>query len=181
VYQTVPRSISRAVLTINGQGGLSTAAKSTLDVKRKSSGDTTNADGFDPLGTSCSTSATGTNNPPQLLEAMSQDLGPNVSQGFTNNSPTARSMPPIPYVELVDQSANSPGNAPQALYVTTDSCLPVQPSTWTALNFYYRTEQINGTIISGGAVISGEVYDDVHDSGTLDRRRFPASWDGPSN
>ena len=57
------------------------------------------------------------------------------------------------------------GNTPEALYVNT----LIVPSGATlnldGLHLYARTEQVNGTIVQGGAVISGQVYDDANGSG----------------
>ena len=111
--------VSRAALTINGQGGLSVSSNSTLDVSGNLLGNTTNAAAFNPLGTVVLDSGTGTSNPPQLLEAMSQDLG-NVAAGFNNNfAYSTLELTANTYVELVDDSANSPGNTPEAVYVNT--------------------------------------------------------------
>ena len=110
-------------------------------------------------------SAAGTSNPPQLLEAMSQDLG-NVAAGFNNNFAYGTlELTANTYVELVDNAANSPGNTPEALYVN-DLIVPAGATlNLDGLHLYAQTEQINGTIVTGGAVVSGEVYDDVNGNG----------------
>ena len=78
-------------LTINGQGGLSVSSTSTLDVSGNLLGNTTNTSAFNPPATVILDSGAGTANPPQLLEAMSQDLG-NISQRVQPTTlPTARS------------------------------------------------------------------------------------------
>jgi protocatechuate 3,4-dioxygenase beta subunit len=154
-------------LTINGQGGLSVSSNSTLQVSGNLLGDTTNAAGFNPLGTIVLDSGNGTNNPPQLLEAMSQDLG-NVAAGFSDNFAYGTlQLAANTYVELVDNAANSPGNTPEALYVD-DLIVPAGATlNLDGLQLYVHTEQINGTIVAGGAVVSGEVFNDVSGSGTL--------------
>jgi len=158
----------QGALTINGQGGLSTSSNSTLEVNGNLLGTTTNAAGFNPLGTVVLNSGNGTTKPPQLLEVMSQDLG-NVAAGFNQNFAYATlQLTANTYVELVDNAANSPGNTPEALYVN-DLIVPAGATlNLDGLHLYVHTEQINGTIIAGGAVISGEVYDDVNGNGTLD-------------
>ena len=112
-------------------------------------------------------SASGTSNPPQLLEAMSQDLG-NVAAGFNQNfAYSTLELTANTYVELVDDAANSPGNTPEALYVN-DLIVPAGATlNLDGLHLYVHTEQINGTDRVGGAVVSGEVYDDVNGSGSL--------------
>src|SRR5271157_2598176 len=155
-------------LTLNGQGGLSSASASTLQVSGNVLGNTTNAAGFNPLGTVVLDGGNGTNNPPQLLEVMSQDLG-NVAAGFTNNFAYGTlQLTANTYVELVDNAANSPGSTPQALYVNNLIVPAGATLNLDGLHLYVHTEQINGTIVSGGAVVSGEVYDDVNGNGTLD-------------
>jgi RHS repeat-associated protein len=155
-------------LTINGLGGLSVSTNSILEVSGNLLGNTTNAAGFNPLGTVVLDSANGTNNAPQLLEAMSQDLG-NVAAGFNDNFAYGiLELTANTYVELVDNAANSPGDTPEALYVK-DLIVPAGATlNLDGLHLYVQTEQINGTIVAGGAVVSGEVYDDVNDNGTLD-------------
>ena len=159
--------VIRGSLTINGQGGLSTSSGSVLEVSGNLLGTTQNAAGFNPLGTVV-LNGNGTSSSPQLLEAMSQDLG-NVAAGFSNNFAYGTlQLAANTYVELVDNAANSPGNSPQALYVN-DLIVPAGATlNLDGLQLYVHTEQINGTIMTGGAVVSGEVYDDFKRDGTLD-------------
>ena len=66
----------------------------------------------------------------------------------------------------MDDAANSPGDTPEALYVN-DLIVPAGTTlNLDGLHLYIHTEQIDGTIV-GGAVVTGEVYDDVSGSGTL--------------
>ena len=159
--------IIKGNLTLSGQGGLSVASNSTLDVSGNLLGNTTNAAAFAPLGT-VALDGTGTSSSPQLLEAMSQDLGDGPA-GFNNNFAYGTlELTANTYVELVDNAANSPGDAPQALYVN-DLIVPAGATlNLDGLNLYVHTEQVKGTIISGGAVVSGEVFNDLNDDGTLD-------------
>ncbi len=132
------------------------------DVSGSLLGDTQNADAFAPQGDVVFDGAGGTNNPPQLLEAMSSDLGA-VQAGFTNNfaygtiSLTANS-----YVRLVDQTQNSGGSGPEAVYA--DGLILAAGATLdlNGLHLYVRGSQIastahilNGTISqlpSGGPI-----------------------------
>jgi len=155
-------------LTINGQGGLSAGTSTSVDVSGNLLGNTTNAAAFNPQGTVILDSAQGSTNPPQLLEAMSQDLG-DVATGFVDNFAYGTlELTANTYVELVDQAANSPGSAPEAVYVNTLIVPAGATLNQDGLNIYAQTKQINGTIIAGGAIINGEVYNDVNDSGTLE-------------
>ena len=155
-------------LTINGGGGLSTSSGSTLNVSGNLVGNTTSAAAFNPLGTVILDSAQGTVNPPQLLEAMSQDLG-NVAAGFNSNFAfSTLELTANTYVELVDNAANSPGNGPEALYVNKLIVPAGATLNLDGLHLYAQTEQINGTVVSGGATISGEVFNDLNDNGVLE-------------
>jgi hypothetical protein len=156
----------QGALTINGQGGLSLSSASTLDVSGNLLGTTTNAAAFNPLGTVVLDS--GTSSSTQLLEAMSRDLGPN-SGGFTNNFAYGTlEISSNTAVELVEDAANSPGNAPQALYVNDLIIEPGATLNLDGLHLYYNSEQNNGMIIApGGAAVSGQVYDDANGSGTF--------------
>ncbi len=106
-------------LTINAQGGLSVSTVSTLDVSGNLVGNTTNAAGFNPLGTVVLDSGNGTNNPPQQLEAMSQDLG-NVPAGFNQNFAYGTlELTANTYVELVDNAPIRRATRPRPSMSTT--------------------------------------------------------------
>ena len=79
------------------------------------------------------------------------------------------------YVELVDESANSPGVRTQALYVN-DLIVPAgATSNLDGSNLYVDTEQVSGAIISGGADVSGEVFNDRMTARSMvASRAFPA-------
>ncbi len=158
----------QGALTINGQGGLSVSSVSTLNVSGNLLGNTTNAAAFNPIGTVVLDSGKGTGNPPQQLEAMSQDLG-NVAAGFNQNFAYGTlQLTANTYVELVDLADNAPGNTPEALYVN-DLIVPAGATlNLDGLHLYVHSEQINGTVVAGGAVISGEIYDDANGNGSLD-------------
>ena len=153
-------------LTINGQGGISVSSGSTVDVSGNLLGNTTDAAGFNNLGTVVFDGA-GTASSPQLVEAMSQDLG-NVGAGFNDNFAYGTlKLTANTYVEFVDDAANSPGDSPEAIYVN-DLIVPAGATlNLDGLHLYAKSEQNNGTLISGGAAVNGEVYDDANDSGSL--------------
>ena len=154
--------------SVNSLGALSLTPLGTLHVGGNLLGNTQNAQGWNPQGTVLLNSATGATHPPQLLEAMSQDLG-NVSQGFTNNFAYGTlALTTNTYAELVDQSANSSGSASEAVYVNTLIVPTGATLDLHGLNLYAQHTQINGTIISGAAIINGEVYNDVNDNGALE-------------
>jgi hypothetical protein len=138
----------QGAFTLNGQAGLSSTSASTLQVSGNILGNTTNSAAFNPLGSVVLDSGNGTTNPPQLVEAKSQDLG-DVSQGYTNNFAYGTlELTSNTYVELVDESANSPGSAPEAVYVNTLIVPAGATLNLNGLNLYAKTEEINGTIIS---------------------------------
>ena len=146
-------------MTINGAGALTVGLGSTLNVSGNLLGDTTNAAGFNILGTVV-LDGNGTSSSPQQLEVMSQDEG-NTAAGFTDNfAYNTLELANGTYVELVDYL----GGTPEALYVN-DLIVPAGTTlNLNGLNLYIHKAQIDGTII-GGAIITGQVYDDVSGSG----------------
>ena len=140
--------MSKGGLTLNGQGGLSVATNATLDVSGGLLGNTTNAGGFNISGTVVF-DGTGTSSSPQLLEAMSQDLG-NISAGFSDNfAYNTLELTANTYVELVDNAANSPGNTPEAVYVNTLIVPAGATLNLNGLHLYANTSEIKGTITGG--------------------------------
>ena len=136
-------------LTINGQGGLSISSNPTLEISGSLLGNTTNVAGFDASGTVVFDSGNGTSKPPQLLEAMSQDLG-NITTAFTQNfAYNTLKLTANTYVELVDNAANSPGNTPEAVYVNTLNVPAGATLNLNGLHLYANTENIKGTITGG--------------------------------
>ena len=103
-------------LTVNSPGILTTAAGSTVEISGNLLGNTTNADAYSWQGSASFDSGTGTASPPQLLEAMSADLG-GVQAGFVKNFAYGTiSLTANTSVELVDQSANTTSGKPEAVY-----------------------------------------------------------------
>ena len=132
-------------ITVTGQGVLSTSPGSTIEVSGNLLGDTQNSDAFAAQGNVVFDGAGGTNNPPQLLEAMSADVGA-VQAGFVNNfaygtiSLTANS-----YVQLVDQAHNSGGTGPEAVYAEGLILAAGATLDLNGLHLYVRGSQIAGT------------------------------------
>jgi hypothetical protein len=149
-------------LTIDGQGALTIGPGSTLEITGNLTGNTTNAAGFNVLG-SVVFDGDGTSTSPQYLQVLSQDLG-DTTAGFTQNFVyNTLELTNDTYVELMAGA----GGSPEALYVN-DLIVPAGTTlNLNGLNLYIHTEQISGTIIGGGAIITGEVYDDVSGSGSL--------------
>ncbi len=150
---------------IDGSGALSVEPGSTFAVSGNLLGGTTNAAGFNPLGT-VTFDGNGTSSSPQQLEVMSQDLG-DIPAGFQQNfAYDTLELSGNTYLELVDNSVNSPGNAPEALYVNHLIVPAGTTLNLNGLNLYIHTANVQGTIL-GGAIITGEVYSDSNSSGTL--------------
>ena len=157
-------------LTIDGQGALSVSTNSTVDVSGNVLGNTTNSAGFTPFGAVVLDSTTATINSPQLLEAMSQDMGAGAA-GFNQNfAYSALTLGSSNYVRLVDQSDNSPGNGAEAVYVNS---LVVPAGTTldlNGLNLYVRYSQVAGTITGGSITqvpVTGALTIDSPTSHTL--------------
>ncbi|MGO8745927.1 MAG: Ig-like domain repeat protein, partial [Thermoguttaceae bacterium] len=102
-------------LTIDGQGTLQGTATDTLEISGSLLGNTTNGAGFTQPGTLVF-DGSGTANAPQLLELMELDQG-NVPAGFSSSLAYGTlELGDKTYVELVDQSQNSPGPQHDAGY-----------------------------------------------------------------
>jgi RHS repeat-associated protein len=109
-------------------------------------GNTANADSFAPLG--ILSLASGSSASPELLEAMSNDLGFSAA-GFSDNFAYGTIALSSSYVRLVDQSHNSSGSVPEAVYANN----LVVPSGSTldlnGLHLYARATQISGIVLNG--------------------------------
>jgi hypothetical protein len=119
-------------------------------------GNTHSADSFNPQGTLLLNGA-GTAISPQLLEAMSADLG-YVPAGFTNNFDYGTlALGNKNYVKLVDQDHNSNVPGPEALYV--DSLVVPAGSTLdvNGLHVYARKIQIDGSVINGTVLATAPI------------------------
>ncbi len=136
-------------LTVSGEGTLSTTSNATVQIGGNLLGNTLNADGFNPAGTVLFNSSTSSASSPQLLEAMSADLGPEAA-GFQNNFDYGTiSLTNNTYVQLVDQTHNSSGTGAETVYA--DSIVVPAGTTLdlNGLNLYTHSEQINGTVLIG--------------------------------
>jgi len=141
----------RGTLRIDEAGILDSHPFGEIRVGGDLLGDGTNAAGFASEGVL----QLGTADGPaswQLLEVMGEDLG-DVEGGFSQNFAHGCLRVENTTVELVDLANNSPGVAPEALYVDT---LVVPAGTTLILNdlnVYTRTAQIEGTIVGTVQVI----------------------------
>ena len=145
-------SLDGGSVMINSPGVLVVQWSATVDIAGSLLGNTTNADLYEAQGT-VNFDGSGTSTAPQLLEAMSDDLG-NVSAGFQNNF--AYNTLAVgwndywnDYVRLVNDSNNSGSSNPEAVYVNT----LIVPSGSTldvnGLNLYAANTQVAGTITGG--------------------------------
>jgi uncharacterized repeat protein (TIGR01451 family) len=134
-------------VTVDGTGALANDPTGTLVLDESLLGNTTNVDGFALRGR---TLVPGANGAPQVeLEVMSADLGP-VLAGFTHNFAygtlevgTNRTL------QLVDQSRNSPGTTPEALYLDTLIVHSGATLDVNGLKVYVRSVQIDGAVVNG--------------------------------
>ncbi|MCY2990994.1 MAG: malectin domain-containing carbohydrate-binding protein [Planctomycetota bacterium] len=146
-------------LRIDGLGAFFTDASASGAIAGSLLGTTTNADHFAPQGT-MQFNGSGTASSPQLLEAMSQDLG-GASAGFTRNFVyNSLALSNNTRVQLVDQSDNAAGAGAEAVYVDS---LVVPTGTTLDLNglhLYSRVAQVSGTIV-------GDTFTQIPDSGPI--------------
>ena len=124
---------------------LSTSPGSTVDVSGNLLGDTQNSDAFAPQGNVIFDGAGGTSNPPQLLEAMSSDLGA-IPAGFVDNfAYSTISLTANSYVQLVDQAHNSGGTGPEAVYAEGLILAAGATLDLNGLHLYVRGSQVAST------------------------------------
>jgi RHS repeat-associated protein len=142
-----------ASLAVNGSSRLSSSSAGTITIGGSLLGSTQYPILFTPEGTLV-LDGYGTVTAPQLLEVMGRDLGL-VSSGFTNNFAYGTlALANKTYVELVDQSQNTNGGAPEALYVNSLIVPAGTTLDLNGLNLYARNTQIAGSVVNGahGAV-----------------------------
>jgi RHS repeat-associated protein len=145
-------SFADGSLELDGSARLAVQPGVSVTVGGNLIGNTRNRDQFDALGPVL-LNGMGMAATPQLLEVMSQDLG-NVPAGFNRNFAYGTlALGNNTYVRLVDQARNSPGTAPEALYVNS---LIVPAGATLDLNLYHvyaRATQIAaGASILGGTI-----------------------------
>ena len=141
-------SFTGGAVTIGGSGCLTSEPGTTISFTGNLLGATQNADQFNPNGNVLLDGA-GNSSSPQLLEAMSQDLGA-VAAGFARNFVyNTLTIGGSDYVRLVDQSQNTNSGAPEALYVDTLIVPAASTFDLNGLHVYARLVSNKGTILDG--------------------------------
>jgi len=139
-------SISGSV-NINDPGYLAMSSSETISISGSLLGNTHNASFFQVAG-ALSFDGFGTSSSPQLLEVMSDDLGPSQT-GFSNNFDYGSLSLSGTDVELVDHFQNSGGSGPEALYVNSLIVPKGNQLNLNGLHVYAKSAQINGTTLNG--------------------------------
>src|SRR5262249_8832022 len=138
--------------TINNPGVLASQTGTSITAYGNVVGATQNAGKYGPQGT-VTLAGSGTASAPQLLEAMSNDLG-NVGAGFVKNFAYGRvALADNTYVRLVDNAPNPAGTGAEAVYAGS---LAVPAGTTLDLNglhFYARAALVNGTVLNGSVSV----------------------------
>lgn len=134
-------------ISINGQGILSTGSSDAVNLEGNLLG-TTTAIATSALQGAITIDGEGTSSSPQLLEAMSNDLG-STAAGFSNNfAYGALTVESGDYVELVDQNQNVPGGAaPNAVYAESVNVQAAATLNLNGLNLYAYSVVATGTVI----------------------------------
>ncbi len=166
-------------LTVNSPGVLTTAVGSVVAISGNLLGNTTNADAYSWQGSASFDSGAGTASPPQLLEAMSADLG-GVQAGFVKNFAYGTiSLTANTSVELVDQSANTTTGKPEAVYAS-ELIVPAGATLdLNNLHLYVRGDQISGTILRGSVTVvssGGPIALDLPTPGNLTPAGATQNW-----
>ena len=146
-------------LNVNGSAIVTVSPNSALNVAGNLLGNTQNTAAFNPRGT-VTLNGSGTSSAPELLEAMSADLGTAPTSFVNNFAFGSLILGSNTYVKLVNQVQNSAGSNPEAVY--TNSLIVPTGSTLNlnGLHLYVRNAQIAGTI-TGGTITQ------IADSGAL--------------
>ena len=140
----VPKS-----LRVDGSSILTISPSSALTVGESLLGTTSNPAIFKPQGT-VTLNGGGNTASPRLLEAMSKDLGTQASAFSVNNFAYGGiNLANNTYLKLVDQSDNSSGTTPEAVY--TNSLIISTGSTLdlNGLTLYTRAFQLSGAVVNG--------------------------------
>ncbi len=165
--------------SVNGSGILTAAPASIMEISGDLLGTTKNSDDFNPPDTVQFDSGLGTTKPPQLLEAMSADLGA-VQAGFVNNFAYGTiGLTSNTYVQLVDQSHNTTSTKPEAIYA--DELIVPSGATLDLnnLHLYVRGDQIGGTILGGTVTVvpsGGSIALNAPTPGTLTPAGAVDNW-----
>jgi hypothetical protein len=139
-------------LEVDGPSALNVAAGGFLLIGGDLLGATQNPALFNPQGT-IGLFGGGTATTPDLLEAMSADLGSTIS-GFTNNFAFGTlSLASTTSIELVDQSHNSSGSGAEAVYANSLIVPSGSTLNLNGLHLYVQSSQVAGTIV-GGSIIT---------------------------
>ena len=140
-------------LAVDGAGILTSTAGSTIALTGDLLGTTQNADDFKPQGTVNFDGGAGTSSPPQLLEAMSVDMGA-VQSGFVNNFAYGTiSLTSNTSVELVDQSHNTTSTSAEAVYANELIVASGATLNLNGLHLYVRGDEISGTVLDGTVIL----------------------------
>jgi RHS repeat-associated protein len=139
---------ANVAFTLNGSAQLSSQPGGTLKLTGNLLGNTASAFLFTPDGTTVF-NGFGTPLTPQLLEAMSRDVGIGPA-GFANNFVYGTlSLANNTFVKLVDSADNSPGPEAEALYVNSLIVPAGTTLDLSGLHLYTRAAQISGATVNG--------------------------------
>jgi YD repeat-containing protein len=167
-------------LQINGSAIVTVSPSSSLTVAGNLLGTTQNPALFKPQGT-VTLNGAGTAAAPELLEAMSADLGSGPT-GFLNNFAYGTLiLGSSTYVKLVNQSVNSPGSSAEAVYANSLVIPSGSTLNLNGMNLYVRDLQNSGTVTggsitqipnSGALALDSPTPGDLSTAGELDHWTF---------
>lgn len=142
----------RVSFVLPSQNALTIQQGGVVELGSDLAGTTVNASQFRPDGTLLLGNWT-TPDTPQRLEVMGQDVGA-VSAGLKNNFAYGKVELPLgARVQLVDESDNAPGTAPEALYVQSLVVATTAILDLNGLRVYARTADIRGQIVGGTVIV----------------------------
>jgi RHS repeat-associated protein len=141
-----------SAVALDGSASLASSIFGIVIAQDNLLGNTTNAAACNFLGT-LRLAGTGTDASPQLLEAMSQDLGADPAGLRGNFSYGTLALYNNTYVKLVDQSNNSPGAGAEAVYAGNVIVPAGTTLDLNGLKVYARTAEVAGTVVGGSITL----------------------------
>ena len=141
----------RGLLTVNGQGSLSSGLSSAVTFEAGLLGNTTNSAQFSLAGAVYFYSS-GSQSAPMQIEVMSQDDGATAG-GFINNYATNSLLLQGGYIQLVDSSHNSADTSAEAIYTNSLAVPAGTTLNLNGLHLYARSALIQGTVANGSVTV----------------------------
>ena len=142
-----PININGSV-AINGTGALQGGSSGDIYITGNLLGSTQNAQAFSQMDT-VTFRGSGTSTAPQLIEAMSQNVGAIQAGLIDNFAYGTLALSGNTYAQLVDQSLNAQGSGAQSVYANEIIVPAGSTLDLNGLTLYAKEVEVRGTVING--------------------------------